>query len=66
MSFLEYWGRLISSNESLKEPENKMTISVASFRRQLEKAHTAGVEAGKNQSSGSLFDQLFGGGPFRK
>ena len=66
MSFLEYWGRLIASNESLKEPENKMTISVASFRRQLDKAYQAGVEDGKGQSGGSLFDQLFGGGPFRK
>lgn len=62
MSFLEYWGRLIASNESLKEPENKMTISVASFRKQLEKAY----EAGKEGSGGSLFDQIFGVGPFRK
>lgn len=62
MSFLEYWGRLISSNESLKEPENKMTISVASFRKQLEKA----FEAGKEGSGGSLFDQLFGGKPSGK
>lgn len=66
MSFLEYWGRLIASNDNLKEPENKMTISVASFRRQLEKAHSAGVEAGKSQSGGSLFDQIFGGRPFGK
>ena len=62
MSFLEYWGRLIASNKNLTEPENKMTISVASFRKQLEKAY----EAGKGESGGSLFDQLFGGRPFGK
>jgi hypothetical protein len=77
MSFADYWNRLKSRNAKLSDDDTNMTLSVASFRRQLEKAHEAGAEEGqqfmrdmgrlKDQGKpknpfGDLFGDIFGGG----
>ena len=70
MSFANYWNRLVSRNAAMVDEGTKMTITVASFRAQLGKAHEAGVEDGKQfmrdvesltgKSKGGAFDDLFG------
>ena len=40
--FKEYWDRLCRATPRLNEPATKMTISVASFKKQLEKAFEEG------------------------
>lgn len=57
-SFYNYWNRLCRSNASLCDEKSKMTISVASFRKQLEKAHQDGCEESKDDKS--VFESLFG------
>ena len=52
----DYVKRLQDRNPELLDREAKMTLTVASFLKQLERAY----EAGKRDSD--MFDQLFGGG----
>lgn len=42
-NFHHYWFRLCQKNNQLIKDDTKMTITVASFKRQLEKAYTAGT-----------------------
>lgn len=42
MAFNSFWFRLRTANPSLNDDDCKMTISVAAFRRSLEKAYEAG------------------------
>lgn len=58
MTWDEYLKRLQAKNPQLTDPDAKMTLSVASFLTQLERAYAAG----RNENAGvQLFDQLFGG-----
>jgi len=63
--FCFYWARIVSANESLKDEGQKMTLSVESFKRQLEKAYDKGREDEKDSRSadpyGALFNGMFGG-----
>ena len=45
-NFANYWRRLTGANKSLSDEENRMSISVASVKSQLEKAYKAGAEDG--------------------
>lgn len=38
-----YWARLVAANKSLSNEDTKMTISVAAFKKQIEKAYNAGA-----------------------
>jgi len=71
--FAKYWKRLLKTNPALGDVENRMTISVGSFQRQLKKAYEQGqrdlkacMEAAgefgdfKQKSEGS-FDRMFDG-----
>ena len=40
--FKAYWDRLCRATPQLKDPETKMTITVASLQKQLEKAFNEG------------------------
>ena len=54
----DYLKRLQDKNPQLLSQDAKMTITVASFLRQLQRAY----EAGKSENAGAdLFDTLFGG-----
>ena len=58
-SFNEYWERRCKANPSLRRGDVVMKISVAAFKREVEKAFEAG--AGVDAKGGpSLFDDLLG------
>lgn len=42
-NFYQFWFRLCQKNNALLKDETKMTITVASFKAQMEKAYTAGT-----------------------
>ena len=50
-TFRQYWNRLCSVTTALNADETKMTISVASFRKQLEKAYGQGAQDQKELTS---------------
>lgn len=64
MPFIDYWSHLKQKNPSLCHDDSKMTISVASFKKQLEKAYKAGSNAALTQDKKgpfeSFMDSLFG------
>ena len=62
MTFDQFWRLLEKRNAKLK-PENKMTISVESFRASMRQAFDMGEEHGK--ASRSLYEKTFGGFPLR-
>lgn len=43
MTFTQFWQALQKRNAGLSDPENKMTITVASFERSLKQAYEMGV-----------------------
>lgn len=58
MTWSDYLARLQAKNPQLANQDAKMTITVASFLKQLQRAH----EAGRGESAGKrLFDKFFGG-----
>lgn len=64
MSMREYWERLVCSNRGLSDENAKITLSVRSFRQQIEKAYTEGVESVEDAPSDFSFDlfrKMFGG-----
>ena len=69
MNFNTYWFKLERATPALKQ-EGKMTISIASFKKQIEKAYRAGqlesyTNQGKPVAEGftELFDTLRGVNP---
>lgn len=56
--FVNYWLTLRGQRSELHSSENKMTLTVAEFRRQLENAFAAGVRS--ESSKKSIFEQVFG------
>ena len=44
-NFAEYWASLTRGNPGLADPESQLRISVDSFRKQLERAFTAGQDS---------------------
>lgn len=73
MNFNQYWTKLTKSNKSLSNPDTEMKISVASFKKQLEKAFKAGrakttaqaakefEDLGKKPNVTDSFDDMFKG-----
>ena len=45
-TFKEFWGRMRAANVSLNDSETKMTLSVAAFEKQMEKAYKQGAKDG--------------------
>lgn len=62
MSFSKWWFERRRANPSLNDEETKMTISVAEFRRQQERAYKAGHIHGVSERPGKddLVSQVFG------
>lgn len=44
-NFQLYWARIVQKNPKLSTDDTKMTISVAAFKKQQEKAFRAGRDA---------------------
>lgn len=63
MTFVDYWKRLVARNKHLGDENMKMTITVASFKREIEKAYFSGADDcdDADRSSSGTFDSLFGG-----
>lgn len=59
--FCFYWARIVHANESLKDESSRMTLSVESFKRQLEKAYEKGREDEKSSRPADPFGGLFNG-----
>lgn len=68
-SFDDYWAKLCRANPSLHDDNTTMTIRVASFKRQVERAFNSGKKHGVSVISGDMssfsdpFRSLFGGTP---
>jgi len=60
MAFSEYWASLRLKNPSLSDDSTKMTISVESFKKQLQKAHFDGWQEGWKRGSKTNGDNPFG------
>jgi len=45
MSASEYWHRLLRANAGLRDESAKITMSVKSFRQQIEKAFQEGADS---------------------
>lgn len=43
--FDDYWDRLVAANPGLGDFEQKISITVGAFRRQVEKAFTEGAKS---------------------
>lgn len=50
MSFYDYWYRKQRSNPHLNNEENKLTITIASLKKELQKAFDAGKAEGFQES----------------
>lgn len=69
MTFRDYWNGLVTKNDGLIDTSTKMTISVESFKKQLEKAYLQGskdkaavahdFKKNKDDNFESLFGNLF-------
>ena len=57
-TFYDYWCQLCSKNPQLADGSRKMTISVASFEKQLRRAYEAGTSS-RDSSGRSKLDDLF-------
>lgn len=58
VSFLFHWRNLVARQPTLSRDDAKMTMAVAEFKRQLERAYTAGAED-RQEGSPLDFDGLF-------
>lgn len=54
-----YWQRIAQANPSMMDESTKMTMSVAVFREQIEKAYNEGRRDEQSRSGGDLFGRLF-------
>lgn len=64
-TFAAFWTRLCDRNPPLLDSDNKLTLSVASFKLQLERAYQAGRADAATTTAGlsgisDLFGDIFG------
>lgn len=59
MTFDAYWANLMQKNPDLADPETKMTVSVAAFRKALEQAFE--VDREEQKQTDDVMAKLFGG-----
>ena len=64
--FMSFWDRLTKKNPPLRSLDNRMTITVESFKKQMESAYMQGHKDGahwesKNKNGPSIFESIFGG-----
>jgi hypothetical protein len=64
MTGREYWYRLVRANAGLRDESTKITMSVKSFREQVEKAFQEGAdsaeESAPSDDSMDFFRGIFG------
>ena len=60
MTFEDYWKALQAKNSGLADGENRMTISVDAFKRQLERAFREG--SGHGEKFKEFLDKINLGG----
>ena len=58
MTFAQYWQKLREKNPGLQHENSKLTLSVASLRKTMERCFDAGCKHGMDTKS--IFDQIFG------
>jgi dihydropteroate synthase len=65
MDARDYWYRLVRANPAMRDEDAKLTISVRSLRKQIEKAFEEGAESVPDSDGGGFFDGIFGSGKHR-
>lgn len=59
-TFADFWRRLYHRNPKLTDEANRMTLSVAEFKRQLKRAYQSGQASADIEPTGTApFSQLF-------